>query len=67
MHDILNQPRWEEAYLISESLCTAQSGCFPVIIKGTGVIGTLTVSSLAWEEDHQLVIQAIREYLDHHN
>jgi uncharacterized protein (UPF0303 family) len=67
MHDILKQPRWEEAYLISESLYAAHSGCFPVIIKGTGMIGTLTGSSLAREEDHQLVIQAIREYLDHQN
>ena len=67
MHDILKQPRWEEAYLISESLYAAHGGCFPVIIKGTGVIGTLTVSSLAREEDHQLVMQGINEYLNHQN
>lgn len=67
MDVILKQLRWEEAYLISESLCAAQGGCFPVIMKGMGVIGTLTVSSLAREDDHQLVIRASREYLDHHH
>ena len=67
MDDILKQPRSEEAYLISESLYAAHGGYFPVIIKGTGVIVPITVSSLAQEVDHQLVIQAIREYLKHQN
>ena len=67
MDDILKQLRWEEAYLISESLYAAHSGYFPLIIKGTGVMGTLTVSSLAQEDDHQVVIQGIREYLKHQN
>jgi len=31
----------------------------------TCVIGTIPVSSLAPEDDHQLVIQAIREYSKH--
>jgi len=55
--------RLEDAYLISESLYAPHGGCFPVIVKGTGVIGTITVSGLAQEDDHQLVVQAIREYL----
>jgi len=55
--------RLEDAYLISESLYAPHGGCFPIIVKGTGVIGTLTVSGLAQEDDHQLVVQAIREYL----
>jgi len=55
--------RLEDAYLISESLYAPHGGCFPIVVKGTGVIGTITVSGLAQEDDHQLVVQAIREYL----
>lgn len=55
--------RIEEAYLLSESDYAPHGGCFPVIIKETGVIGTITVSGLAQEDDHKLVVQAIRDYL----
>jgi uncharacterized protein (UPF0303 family) len=53
----------EEVYLLSESRYAPHGGCFPVIIKDTGVIGTITVSGLAQEDDHKLVVQAIRDYL----
>jgi len=55
--------RIEEAYLLSESDYAPHGGCFPVIIQGTGMIGTITVSGLAQEDDHKLVVQAIRDYL----
>jgi uncharacterized protein (UPF0303 family) len=53
----------EQAYLIPESEFGPHGGCFPVIVKGTGMIGTVTVSGLPQEEDHKLVTQAIRNYL----
>jgi uncharacterized protein (UPF0303 family) len=53
----------EEAYLIPESQYAPHGGCFPVIVNGTGLVGTITVSGLAQEDDHKLVVQAIRDYL----
>jgi len=55
--------RLEEAYQISETDYAPHGGCFPVIVKDTGMIGTISVSGLPQEEDHKLVVQAIREYL----
>ena len=55
--------RIEEAYLLPESEYAPHGGCFPVILKGTGMVGTVTVSGLPQEEDHKLVVQAIRTYL----
>ena len=55
--------RIEEAYSISETDYAPHGGCFPVFVKGTGMIGTITVSGLPQEEDHKLVVQAIRTYL----
>ena len=55
--------RIEEAYLIPESQYAPHGGCFPVIVRGTGMVGTITVSGLPQEEDHRLVVQAIRNFL----
>lgn len=55
--------RLEEAYLIPEGEYGPYGGCFPVIVKGTGMVGTITVSGLPQEEDHKFVVQVIREYL----
>ncbi len=53
----------EEMFLISESQYGPHGGCFPIIVKGTGMVGAITVSGLPQEEDHKLVVQAIRDYL----
>jgi len=38
-------------------------GAFPITLKGTGIIGTVTVSGLRQAEDHALVVQALRAML----
>lgn len=39
-------------------------GGFPIVIKGTGIIGTACVSGLSHEEDHELIVECIRRYLE---
>lgn len=55
--------RIEEAYLISESQYAPHGGGFPIVLKGSGVIGVVTVSGLTQEDDHQLVVDVLRDYL----
>jgi uncharacterized protein (UPF0303 family) len=53
----------EKNYLVPESEFAPHGGSFPVIVKGTGVVGTITVSGLPSQEDHKLVVEGIRSYL----
>jgi len=53
----------KDLYLLDESEYAPHGGCFPILVKGTGVVGTITISGLPQEEDHKLVVQSIRDYL----
>jgi len=41
----------------------AHGGSFPIVVKGTGQIGTITVSGLAGVDDHGMVVRALKWYL----
>ena len=59
--------RIEEVLLLLEGDYAPHGGCFPIIVKGTGLVGTITVSGLPQEDDHHLVIETIRAYLQDRN
>jgi len=65
MHESLEKTNrtLEEAKLIPSSEYACHGGSFPIIIKKTGVIGSITVSGLASEDDHNMIIAVLSEYL----
>jgi uncharacterized protein (UPF0303 family) len=38
-------------------------GCFPILLAGTGCVGTVAVSGLPQREDHALVVEVLQTYL----
>jgi uncharacterized protein (UPF0303 family) len=53
----------EEKYAVSSLEYSPHGGSFPVYVEGTGLVGAVTVSGLAQEEDHELVVESIRDFL----
>ena len=41
----------------------AHGGAFPLVVKGAGQVGTITVSGLPGAQDHQLVVDVLKAYL----
>jgi uncharacterized protein (UPF0303 family) len=41
----------------------AEGGAFPLIIKNLGIEGTIATSGLPGEEDHQIIVSVLEEYL----
>lgn len=52
-----------EKSLLDPTRYAPHGGAFPIIIKGVGVVGTVTVSGLPQAEDHQLVVRTLREFV----
>jgi uncharacterized protein (UPF0303 family) len=54
---------FEEKSRLDRDLYAAAGGCFPVIVRNVGAVGTVTVSGLPQAEDHALVVRVLREFL----
>jgi uncharacterized protein (UPF0303 family) len=52
-----------EKYFVSDQEYAAAGGCFPILVRGTGLVGTVAVSGLPQEEDHRLVVRCIEAYI----
>ena len=48
-----------DRYGLPVSDFSAHGGCFPIRVKGAGVIGSITVSGLPDRSDHQLAVEAL--------
>ena len=53
----------EELFFLDSRDYASFGGAFPIIIRNTGMIGTVTVSGLPDEKDHELVVSVIREFI----
>ena len=53
----------DERYFVDPFSFSAHGGCFPIRLRRGGVIGTVTVSGLAQEEDHALVVSVLERFV----
>ena len=48
---------------LDPSLFAAHGGAFPILLRGTGCVGTVAVSGLPQLEDHRIVVEALEAQL----
>ena len=56
-------PAFHERYMLDPREYAAYGGSFPIIVDGTGPVGTMTVSGLPQQADHELVVELIGLFL----
>ncbi|MDF2543027.1 MAG: hypothetical protein K0S47_2745 [Herbinix sp.] len=54
---------FHKATELSDQEYQAEGGSFPLILRGRGRIGSVTVSGLTGEEDHALAVEGIKKLL----
>ena len=53
----------QESMFLDPNRFAAHGGAFPITIRQVGVVGTITVSGLPQEEDHDLVVRVLSQHL----
>ena len=54
---------FDEDSRLDVMMYAAHGGAFPILLRGTGCIGTVAVSGLPQVEDHRLVVEALEAVL----
>lgn len=55
---------FEEHWQLDPRDYAAHGGAFPLLVKGVGMVGTITVSGLPQAEDHALVVSVLKAFLE---
>lgn len=56
--------RIEDEGWFDQTTYAAHGGGFPVTVRGTGIVAVVTVSGLPQIDDHDLVVSALREFVE---
>ncbi|UPM56297.1 heme-degrading domain-containing protein [Gottfriedia acidiceleris] len=64
LYNEMKNRSYNEFYSASPYEFAAHGGAFPIKIEGSGVIGVITVSGLAQEDDHHLIVEALAKFLN---
>ena len=62
---LIRQDETLQRYFLSPSEYAIAGGGFPIAVKGTGVIGAITVSGLPDRQDHQIIVDTLCKMLGH--
>lgn len=54
----------EEKYLIDRKEYAPFGGAFPINVKGVGIVGAIAISGMSQKEDHEMVVNTLKEYLN---
>jgi uncharacterized protein (UPF0303 family) len=54
-----------QRYFLSPADYASVGGGFPIIVRGAGVIGSVTVSGLPDRQDHQIIVDVLCDLLGH--
>lgn len=54
---------FEESYRLDPAIFAAHGGAFPIVVRRSGMVGTVAVSGLPSLEDHGFVVESVRRFL----
>ncbi|HTH54006.1 MAG TPA: heme-degrading domain-containing protein [Edaphobacter sp.] len=64
LHLAQNNISFSEKYSLDDADYAAHGGSFPLHVRNTGVIGSVTVSGLPQREDHNFVVEGLARFLE---